>query len=132
MLNRANLPQTIGPLHLEDLEARRFKNVIRQLIYDFRNGQMLEATGRSGRIVDSTYEASKSWPTSIKLPTARLADGSRKASVTGLELRQSITECEDTESETMQYGDSSLAIILFCFGVGFLVFRVGIFVFGPL
>jgi hypothetical protein len=40
--------RTIGPLHLEDLEPRRFEDMIRQLVYDFRTWRMLEATGRSG------------------------------------------------------------------------------------
>lgn len=40
--------RTIGPLHLEDLEPHRFEDLVRQLIYDFRNWRMLEATGRAG------------------------------------------------------------------------------------
>jgi hypothetical protein len=40
--------RTIGPLHLEDLEPHRFEDMIRQLIYDFRNWRALESTGRSG------------------------------------------------------------------------------------
>jgi hypothetical protein len=40
--------RTIGPLHLEDLEPHRFEDMVRQLIYEFRNWRHLEATGRSG------------------------------------------------------------------------------------
>lgn len=40
--------RTIGPLHLEDLEPHRFEDMVRQLIYDFRNWRSLESTGRSG------------------------------------------------------------------------------------
>src|ERR1700731_1343442 len=40
--------RTIGPLHLEDLEPHRFEDMIRQLIYDFRNWRALESTGRPG------------------------------------------------------------------------------------
>jgi Restriction endonuclease len=40
--------RTLGPLHLEDLEPHRFEDLVRQLIYDFRNWRALEATGRSG------------------------------------------------------------------------------------
>jgi hypothetical protein len=40
--------RTIGPLHLEDLEPHRFEDLVRQLLYDFRDWQRLEATGRSG------------------------------------------------------------------------------------
>ncbi|MBP1096530.1 hypothetical protein [Bradyrhizobium diazoefficiens] len=40
--------RTLGPLHLEDLEPHRFEDLVRQLIYDFRNWRELEPTGRSG------------------------------------------------------------------------------------
>lgn len=40
--------RTLGPLHLEDLEPHRFEDLVRQLIYDFRNWRALEPTGRSG------------------------------------------------------------------------------------
>ena len=43
-----NTTQTLGPLHLEDLEAHRFEDLVRQLLYDFRAWRQLEATGRSG------------------------------------------------------------------------------------
>jgi len=40
--------RTLGPLHLEDLEPHRFEDLVRQLLYDFRNWRALEPTGRSG------------------------------------------------------------------------------------
>jgi len=40
--------KTINPLHFEDLEPHRFEDLVRQLIYDFRQWQTIEATGRSG------------------------------------------------------------------------------------
>jgi hypothetical protein len=40
--------KTINPLHFEDLDPHRFEDLIRQLIYDFRDWDMLEATGRMG------------------------------------------------------------------------------------
>ena len=40
--------RTTGPLHFEDLEPRRFEDLVRQLAYDFRPWRTLEATGRSG------------------------------------------------------------------------------------
>jgi hypothetical protein len=40
--------KTIGPLHFEDLEPKRFEDLVRQLAYDFRSWQTLEATGRAG------------------------------------------------------------------------------------
>jgi hypothetical protein len=44
----ASPTRTVGPLHLEDLEPHRFEDMVRQLIYDFRNWRALESTGRSG------------------------------------------------------------------------------------
>ncbi len=40
--------KTIGPIHFEDLEPHRFEDLIRQLSYEFRDWQSIEATGRGG------------------------------------------------------------------------------------
>jgi hypothetical protein len=40
--------RTIGPLHFEDLDPKRFEDLVRQLAYEFRPWRRLEATGRSG------------------------------------------------------------------------------------
>jgi hypothetical protein len=41
--------RTVNPLHFEDLEPHRFEDLVRQLIYDFRDWYRLEAGGRSGK-----------------------------------------------------------------------------------
>ncbi|MBR1302473.1 restriction endonuclease [Bradyrhizobium sp. AUGA SZCCT0042] len=40
--------RTLNPLPFNDLEPRRFEDLVRQLIYDFRPWLRLEATGRAG------------------------------------------------------------------------------------
>jgi|ERR1044072_1246593 hypothetical protein len=40
--------RTLNPLHFEDLEPHRFEDLVRQLIYEFRNWSSLEAVGRLG------------------------------------------------------------------------------------
>jgi hypothetical protein len=40
--------RTIGPLHFEDLEPKRFEDLVRQLAYEFKPWRRLEATGRAG------------------------------------------------------------------------------------
>lgn len=40
--------KTLNPIHFEDLEPHRFEDLVRQLLYDFKNWKSLEATGRSG------------------------------------------------------------------------------------
>lgn len=40
--------RTLGPLHFEDLDPKRFEDLARQLIYDFKPWRKLEATGRAG------------------------------------------------------------------------------------
>lgn len=42
------ITRTINPLHFEDLEPHRFEDLIRQLIYDFKDWKSIEATGRLG------------------------------------------------------------------------------------
>ena len=38
----------MGPIHFEDLEPHRFEDLVRELIYDFKDWQSIEATGRAG------------------------------------------------------------------------------------
>src|ERR1700728_421876 len=40
--------RTLGPLHFEDLELHRFEDLVRELVYDFKDWQSIEATGRGG------------------------------------------------------------------------------------
>ena len=47
--------RTIGPLHFEDLEPKRFEDLVRQLAYEFKPWRRLEATGRSG--ADNGFDA---------------------------------------------------------------------------
>src|ERR1700738_5104043 len=42
------ITKTLGPLHFEDLEPKRFEDLVRELIYDFKDWQSIEATGRGG------------------------------------------------------------------------------------
>ena len=44
----AKTMRTTGPLHFEDLDPKRFEDLVRQLAYEFRVWRRLEATGRSG------------------------------------------------------------------------------------
>lgn len=44
----ARATRTINPLHFEDLEPHRFEDLVRQLVYGFREWQSLEPTGRLG------------------------------------------------------------------------------------
>jgi hypothetical protein len=40
--------RTLNPLPFNVLEPKRFEDLVRQLVYDFRRWRMLEATGRTG------------------------------------------------------------------------------------
>src|SRR5665213_3432517 len=42
------ITRTFGPIHFEDLEPHRFEDLIRELAYDYKDWQTIEATGRSG------------------------------------------------------------------------------------
>lgn len=42
------ITRTLNPLPFHDLEPRRFEDLVRQLVYDFRPWLRLEATGRAG------------------------------------------------------------------------------------
>ncbi len=40
--------RTVNPIHFEDLDPKRYEDLIRELIYDFCDWQTIEATGRGG------------------------------------------------------------------------------------
>ncbi|MBI4836317.1 MAG: restriction endonuclease [Candidatus Abawacabacteria bacterium] len=45
---KAKVTRTYSPIHFEDLEPHRFEDLVRQLIYDFKSWQSVEATGKGG------------------------------------------------------------------------------------
>jgi hypothetical protein len=45
---RSSITKTLGPIHFEDLDPRRFEDLVRELAYDFKDWQSIEATGRGG------------------------------------------------------------------------------------
>jgi hypothetical protein len=47
-MTRSSITRTLGPIHFEDLDPRRFEDLVRELAYDFRDWQSIEATGRGG------------------------------------------------------------------------------------
>lgn len=49
------MSKTLNPLHFEDLEPHRFEDLVRQIVYDFRDWSLLEPTGRLGS--DDGYDA---------------------------------------------------------------------------
>jgi hypothetical protein len=47
-MNKPSVTRTYGPIHFEDLDPHRFEDLIRELIYDYKEWQIIEATGRGG------------------------------------------------------------------------------------
>lgn len=45
---KKKITRTYGPIHFEDLDPHRFEDLVRELIYDYKDWQTIEATGRSG------------------------------------------------------------------------------------
>ncbi len=80
--------RTIGPLHLEDLEPHRFEDLIRQLLYDFRDWNQLEATGRTGS--DDGFDV-------------RGIEGRKAVEVTDDEQLEELSESGDFGRETRQW-----------------------------
>lgn len=51
---KSKITRTYGPIHFEDLDPHRFEDLVRELIYDYKDWQTIEATGRSGN--DSGFD----------------------------------------------------------------------------
>lgn len=47
-MSEAKPTRTTNPIHFEDLDPKRFEDLVRELIYDFRDWQTIEATGKGG------------------------------------------------------------------------------------
>src|SRR5688572_29392877 len=47
-MKKTSVTRTYGPIHFEDLEPHRFEDLVRELIYDYKDWQAIEATGRAG------------------------------------------------------------------------------------
>jgi hypothetical protein len=62
--------RTLNPLPFEALEPKRFEDLVRQLLYDFRPWRQLEATGRAGS--DDGFDA-RGWEV---VPATELVDES--------------------------------------------------------
>jgi hypothetical protein len=45
---KPHVTRTYATIHFEDLDPKRFEDLVRELVYDFKAWQNLEATGRSG------------------------------------------------------------------------------------
>jgi Restriction endonuclease len=46
---KPSVTRTFGPIHFDDLDPHRFEDLVRELIYDFKDWHSIEATGRSGQ-----------------------------------------------------------------------------------
>ena len=47
-MSKPHITRSYGPIHFEDLDPHRFEDLVRQISYDFKNWQSIEATGRGG------------------------------------------------------------------------------------
>lgn len=53
-MNKPKPTQTTNPIHFEDLDPKRFEDLVRELVYDFRDWSSIEATGKGG--TDDGYD----------------------------------------------------------------------------
>ena len=64
---KSKVTRTYGPIHFEDLDPHRFEDLVRELIYDYKDWQTIEATGRSGN--DSGFDV-RAYEKTDKIPQA--------------------------------------------------------------
>lgn len=83
--------RTLGPLHFEDLEPKRFEDLARQLIYDFKPWRRLEATGRAG--ADDGFDA-RGYEIVNGSEPAEGDDASEEAALAGADDRLWLVQCK--------------------------------------
>lgn len=93
----AQASRTYNPLHFEDLEPKRFEDLVRQLIYDFRDWRQLEATGRSGS--DDGFDA-RGWEIHVTEKTEPSEDEGGEAVEAVSEDRIWLLQCKREKSIT--------------------------------
>lgn len=69
---KTKITRTYGPIHFEDLDPHRFEDLIRELIYDYKDWLTIEATGRSGN--DSGFDIRAYEKLSENSSTTKLED----------------------------------------------------------
>ncbi len=89
----SNTTRTLGPLHFEDLEPKRFEDLARQLVYDFKPWRRLEATGRAG--ADDGFDARGYEIVNTATSAATTAEEDEDAALsTGLDDRLWLVQCK--------------------------------------
>ncbi|MBC8049268.1 MAG: hypothetical protein H7X92_03845 [Chitinophagales bacterium] len=83
--------RTLLPLPFQHLEPKRFEDLIRQLIYDFRPWQSLEATGRLGS--DDGYDA-RGWEIVPAGDALAVSDDDEDSDVEASQLRKWMVQCK--------------------------------------
>ena len=83
--------RTVGPLHFEDLEPKRFEDLARQLIYDFKPWRRLEATGRAGS--DDGFDARGYEMVDDERPSGT-SDETEEPTIVGTDDRLWLVQCK--------------------------------------
>lgn len=93
----AIVTRTLGPLHFEDLEPKRFEDLARQLIYDYKPWRRLEATGRAG--ADHGFDARGYEIVGTEEPVAPAdAEEAGEAALPGADDRLWLVQCKRERS----------------------------------
>jgi hypothetical protein len=77
MADKPHVTRTYAAIHFEDLEPHRFEDLVRNLLYDFRDWQTIEPTGRGGNdggFDTRAWERTQSYDYSIHEPLEGIQD----------------------------------------------------------
>lgn len=100
------ITKTINPIHFEDLDPHRFEDLVRQLIYDFKDWVLLEATGRFGS--DEGFDA-RGWESYYDYESDEDAETEKKVNKLNLWLIQCKREKGISPAKMKKYLDDILS-----------------------
>ncbi|MGN6639932.1 MAG: hypothetical protein ACTHJ8_13560 [Mucilaginibacter sp.] len=117
MSAKPTITRTYGQIHFEDLDPKRFEDLVRQLIYDFKDWQSIEATGRGGtddgfdiRAFEKNYRDTSEIQDETEIEETQPMDGSqwmiqckREQSLGPIRIRSIIKENIDPENPPYGY-----------------------------
>lgn len=53
---RSSITKTLGPIHFEDLDPRRFEDLVRELAYDFKDSPLGATSRKQNQEFDQSQE----------------------------------------------------------------------------
>ena len=107
---KPHIARTYAPIHFDDLDPHRFEDLVRELIYDFRDWQTIEATGRAGgddgfdirafeKVTRATSSADDEFEDDVHPMDGRrwMIQGKREKTITPADIKKILADVDEND-----------------------------------